>query len=164
MWLAKIKRMMDELPEQYLQPKPVDPEAMMLIPPGSKPVSQLTEEEMRLNGVARQLNDTALLEHEAHIALYGQDESEHPLEACRKHNEQIRSRDEELEIVLDILIRSFKERLGFENEYIIDGYDIYVIAFLTVEVMEPDTDTKDEPASMDGVGIPGFRGWPKTES
>lgn len=161
MWLAKLQRMIDELPEQYLQAGPGDPEAMMLIPPGSKPVSQLTEEEKRLNGVYNQLWDAAHLEFEAHVALYGEDESKHPPEACRKFAEQMRPRDEEAQLVSAILARSLKERLGFENEYIIDNYDVYAVSPNPITLMIQDIGDEEIPYDAD---IPGFNGWPDKES
>jgi len=166
MWLAKLKRMMDELPEKYLQVKPADPQILTLIPPGSKPVSQLTEEEKRLDGVFHQLLNSANLETEAHIALYGEDESKHPPEACRKYNDQMESRDEEMQIISAILRRSLRERLGFENEYIINNYDVYAIPNIEggniIDVIFHETG--DEPEIPDDIGVPGFRGWPNTES
>lgn len=162
MWRDKLKRMMEELPEKYLKPKPIGSEAKMLIPPGSKPVSQLTEEEKRLDGVFRQLYDLAHLEYEAHNALYGEDENMHPEEACHKFNKQMQPRGEEMRLVSAILRRSLKERLGFENEYLTDNHDVYSVPPLEVQVVfhEPG----DEPDIPDEVDIPGFKGWPETES
>ncbi len=164
MWLAKLKRMMDELPERYLQPEAGDPEELALIPPGSKPVSQLTEEEQRLDGVCRQLYDMAELEFDAHKALHGQDESTHPPGACLKHNAQMRLREEEMELVWGILMRSLNERLGFENDHVVDGHDVYAIpSILTSGVVVRDIrDVLEE--LPDDVDIPGFRGWPENES
>lgn len=159
MWRDKLTRMMDELPEKYLQAGQSDPEELSLIPSGSKPVSQLTEEEKRLDGVYRQLWDMALLEADAHKALYGEDESKHPLEACRKHNQQMVIRDQEIQLVIGILMRSLKERLGLENEYVIDHHDIYVVSPDPITLMVQDIGD-DEPMP-DDMGIPGFRGWPE---
>lgn len=147
MWLAKLKRMMDELPEQYLQAKPGNPQALEFIPPGSKPVSRLTEEEKKLDGVCRQLWAAGNLEFKAHMALFGPDESKHPLEACQKHNEQTNVRDEEIQLISAILLRSLRERLGFESEYVVDGHDIYVLC-----------------PSDDITEVPGFKDWPEKES
>lgn len=165
MWCAKLKKMMDELPERYLQPEPVSSGAMMLIPPGSKPVSQLMEEEKKLNGVYNQLWDAACREAEAHSTLYGEDESKHPPEACRKFAEQMRPREDEMQLVLDIFAMSLKERLGFENEYIIDNYDVYAIPALdeTLETLLKQR-TGDDESTFNDMGIPGFRGWPEKES
>ena len=161
MWLAKLKRMLDELPEQYLQPVPVDSEAVILIPPGSKPVSRLTEEEKRLYGAYNQLCDAVCREAEAHRALYGQDDSKHPPEACHKFAEQMRPRDEEAQLVLAILARSLKERLGFENEYIIDNHDVYAVPYITIALMGGDTG--NDQSMPDDMNIPGLSGWPETK-
>ena len=164
MWLAKLKRMMDELPEKYLQANPADPQALMMIPPGSKPVGRIIEEEKRLDGVCRQLWDMALLETDAHRALHGENTSKHPPEACRKHNEDMRNRDQELQIISAILLRSLKERLGFENEYVIDNDDIYAIPNLLDGLQILAQDLSEDQATPDDMSIPGFRGWPETES
>ena len=166
MWRAKLQRMMDELPEKYLQAGPSDPEELALIPPGSKQVSRLTEEEIRLDGVCRQLWDMAHLEAEAHRALHGQDESKHPPEACLRHSKQMFYKEEEIQMISDALMRSLHERLGFENDYAIIGHDVYAIPSAFDEALKAiETDTEDDPATLDdAVGIWGFRGWPKRES
>ena len=163
MWLAKFKRMMDELPETYLQPKPADPRAFMMIPPGSKPVGRVTEEEKRLDAVFRQLWASAHLEYEAHMALYGADESKHPPEACRKHGEQMKPRDEEMQIISAILLRSLRERLGLENEYVIHNHDVYAVPILPdgLQVLVQDFETDQPmPDDMDISGID----WPETKN
>ncbi len=127
MWRAKLQRMMDELPEKYLQVDPESPNELMPLPPGSKPAGPLTDEEIRLDGVCRQLWEAAILEGEAHRALHGQDFRKHPPEACLKHNQGMVLREQEIQLVSGILLRSLGERLGFENGYAIKGHDVYTV-------------------------------------
>lgn len=167
MWLAKLKRMMDELPEQYLQARPGDPEELALILPGSEPVGQLTEEEKRLDGVCCQLWNAANLEAEAHKALHhsqGQDESQHPPEACLRHKAQMDHREEEIQMISAILMRSLIERLGSENDYVVAGHDVYAIPSVLDEVLKMlKQGIRDDEPMPDDMGIPGFRGWPGTK-
>lgn len=154
MWLAKLKRMMDELPEQYLQPYLVNPEDFSLIPVGSKPVSQLTEEEKRLRGVVCQLNDSILREDEAHRALHDQGMAGHSQEACFNYQNKMMLKEKEVEVIAEIFYRSLEERLGYENFFIIDGYDIYAVPYKKVTCNQP---------MPDDFNIPEFNDWPKTK-
>ena len=159
MWLAKLQRMMDELPEKYLQAGPSDPEELALIPLGSELVSRLTEEEKRLDGVCRQLWDMVQLEVEAHNTLH---ESQHPSEVCLRHHAQMLHREEEMQIISAILVRALSERLGFENDYAIAGHDVYAIPTILDEALRAMKQKPgNEPEMPDDMGIPGFRGWPE---
>jgi len=127
MWLAKLERMMKELPEEYLEPEPIDPEDAALIPAGSEPISQLTEEEKRLNGVYRQIENLIILEEEAHEELHRQSHVTISPDVCQDHKMHMFLLEEEMVLVLSILMRSMEERLGFGSDYTIDGDDIYAI-------------------------------------
>ena len=126
MWLAKLARMMDELPEKYLEPLPLDPQDKAFLSPDAKPVGQITEEEKRLYGVSRQLHDSLRLEDEAHQSLHEQGMLHLP-DVCRRFNERAFLKEEECTLVMDILLRTMGERLGPENIYRINGYDIYMV-------------------------------------
>ena len=161
MWLAKLQRMMDELPEKYLQAGPSDPEELALIPLGSELVSRLTEEEKRLDGVCRQLWDMVQLEVEAHNTLH---ENQYPSEVCLRHNAQMCHREEEMQIISAILVRSLSERLGFENDYAIAGHDVYAIPTILDEALRAMKQKPgNEPEMPDGMNIPGLRGWSGTK-
>ena len=161
MWLAKLQRMMDELPEKYLQAGPSHPEELKLIPLGSKPVSQLNEEEKRLDGGCRQLWDMANLEAEAHDALHA---NQHPSEVCLRHQAQMFHREEEIQMISAILVRSLSERLGFENDYAIAGHDVYAISSVLDEAVKMMRQESGNDRSMpDGMNIPGLRGWSGTK-
>ena len=59
---------------------------------------------------------------------------------------------EELMLVMGILLRTLGEHFGFENDYMIDGYDIYTV-----------TETMIAVASQ--TDVPEFIGeWPERES
>lgn len=149
MWLAKLQRMIEELPDKYLEPKPLDPQDKALLSLDSKPIGQITEEEKRLYGVSRQLYDSLCLEAEANQALHEQG-TLHSSDVCRRFHEQMSLKEEELALVISIVLRSLGERLGFEDEYVIDGYDIYIV---TKSMTEAQTD------------IPRLTGeWPERES
>ena len=164
MWLAKLKRMMDELPEKYLQAGPSHPEELKLIPLGSKPVSRLNEEEKRLDGVCRQLWDAALLEADAHQALHGEDTSKHPPEVCLRHQAQMFHREEEMQMISAILVRSLSERLGFENDYAIAGHDVYAIPSVLDEAVKMmRQESGNDRSTPDGMNIHGLRGWSGTK-
>lgn len=152
MWFDKIKRMMDELPEQYLQPKTVDPEIMKLILHDLKPVSQLTEEEKRLTGVGQQLADVIKREVEAYQVLHRNDDSEHSLEAWERFVDRILFIKDELKLVSDTFLISLRERLGIENYYVADGHDIYAI-------LHNEQVASEVPDIFDFDSIP----WPKTK-
>ena len=148
MWRAKLDRMMAELPEKYLQPRPANPEDFMQVPPGSKPVSQITEEERRLIGVYHQLIDVFRMEEEAHDVLHGQVEDGLSLEICKKHRAQALHREAELEIISLIFTRSLLERLGFENDYIVNGSDVYAVPSVAAEIAREEV-VEDQPAPDD---------------
>ena len=151
MWLAKLAKMMNELPEKYLEPQPLDPKDKVLLPPDSKPVGQTTEEEKRLYGVCRQLRDSLCLEDETHQALHEQGMPHSP-DVCQRFGEQVDLKKEELMLVMGILLRTLGEHFGFENDYMIDGYDIYTV-----------TETMIAVASQ--TDVPEFIGeWPERES
>lgn len=125
MWLAKFQRMVDELPDKYLEPQPLEPQDKALLLPDSKPVGQLTEEEKRLYGVSLQLHDSLVLEEEAHQALR-QQETAHSPDVCDRVHKDMYRRQSEIMLVLGIVLMSLGERLGFDD-YMIDGYDIYAV-------------------------------------
>lgn len=152
MWLAKLNRMMDELPGEYLQPLAANPEISELIPPGSQPVSRLTDEEKGLYGVYRQLGDFVKREDEAHIALHHQGDNQHSVDAsCAEHAVALEAKADEAGLIIAILMLSLKERLGGGRDYIFDGYDIYTISDQDVEVVP------------EGLEIPDPDDWPETK-
>ena len=124
-WFVKIERIMSELPDKYLEPRPLNLENRTIIPPGSQPIGQLTEGEKRLMGVFHQLFDSLHLEVEAHNALHEQDTSHSP-QVCREFYKQRAQKDRELWLIINNAVGSLKERFGVENEYLIDGHDVYV--------------------------------------
>lgn len=131
MWLAKLKRMMDEVPNKYLEPKRME---------GSRPewvklVGQLTADEARLLGVASQLEAKLQLEDDAHKALHGG--GSHSMnEACLKYHTNQLLMEREIGAVVDVLFRSISERLSLpESEFAFDGYDIYAFTNLDVQEM-----------------------------
>ena len=127
MWLAKLKRMMDELPDKYLEPKPLEPEDKLLLSLNAKPIGQITEEEKRLYGVSRRLEDAMVLEEEAHQALHIENE-DHSSELYERLYSDMERRRYELMTVVSVLLMSLGERLGHDNAYMIDGDDVYAIS------------------------------------
>ena len=119
--------MIAELPEKHLEPKPIDPQDKFILPPNSKPVSQITEEEKRLYGICRQLGDSFNQELEAYTSLRINNK-EHSPDVCQRFSEQMMIKEDELFLVSGILLRSIEERLGFEREYVIDNLDIYAVS------------------------------------
>lgn len=130
MWLAKLKRMMDEVPEKYLEPERIEGPR----PDWVKLVGQLAADETRLLGVARQMEAKLQLEDDAHKALHGG--GSHPMnEACLKYHINQYLMEREIGAVVDVLFRSISERLSLpESEFAFDGADIY--AFPNLEVQE----------------------------
>ena len=133
MWLAKLNRMMTELPDKYLVPQPFDALAV----DGAKLVGQLSEEEKRLLGVCYQLGAKMELEAEAHNALYGN--PDHIMtELCLRHKIQECLVQGDLSLICGILCKSIAERLSlFESDFLYDGFDIYAIELPDI------TDIKD---------------------
>lgn len=120
MFLTKLRRMMTELPQEFMEPvyKESPP------PPEAKLVGQLTEEERRLFGVLRQLQNKINLDDDAHQVLHNA--RNHNEEDCLNH--QIRQYRCEflLYCVNDILTLSLRERLSLpESMFDFDGNDIY---------------------------------------
>lgn len=167
MWLAKLQRMMNELPEKYLKPYPCDMQSMAMLPPDARPVSQITEEEKRLYGVANQLMDKIDLDDNAHEDLSGR---RHKInESCLEHSIKQTIAEDEVSVVRSLLNRSVRERLGSEKDYLIDGYDVYAVPCLTFERMRQgfEISKKMQKVGNDTKSVVGFDGihhnWPTTK-
>lgn len=131
MWLTKLRRMLDELPSEYLEP---EPRGGVPLPPDVKQVGKLNNDEKRLFGLVRQLDNRMTLEFEAYETLHS-DPTRSP-EDCLRLSINQHVRECELNCVYEILTLSIRERLNqHESEFYFDGDDIYAHPDVLIEQM-----------------------------
>ncbi|OGM96872.1 MAG: hypothetical protein A3J46_03810 [Candidatus Yanofskybacteria bacterium RIFCSPHIGHO2_02_FULL_41_11] len=120
MWLRKLKRMLDEVPREFLEPKYLEEPP----PSDQKPLGQLNEEEKRLWGVVRWLENKINLEENAHQTLHNY--PNHNSKDCLNYTINRYLSGVNLDYVYGILVLSLKERLVLpECQFFIHGNDIY---------------------------------------
>ena len=151
MWLLKLKRMMDEVPQEFLEPRYFEGS----LSPEKKLVGQLSDEEKRLLGVVYWLQRKMELEIEAHEILH--DDPNYPLEDCLKFSIGQYPCECEAHLVSRILVSSIQERLSLhQSDFFFHGYEIYSSPNPVIERMKADFEIKKQLGGPANVEVPFF--------